>query len=270
MPNVPSDDPSPAARLVGDFLAWPGGAVFVAEGSTQITPHTHYAIQCVVGATEGLTIRMGRKGEWKPVAGALIPSRALHTIDSTRCRWGAVLFVEPETREGRAIAGRLQREHRTLAVDEVQGFIALLERGWRIEHSGEAVRSACQQFVRRLAGTAAAPPPDARVLAAIECISMQAGKEPTLEALAAAAHLSPSRFRHLFVEAVGMPLRTYLLWRRLLRAWEQQMRGASVTDAAHAAGFADAAHLSRTCRAMIGFPPSAMTLRGPISRQRPA
>ena len=31
------------------------------------------------------------------------------------------------------------------------------------------------------------------------------------------------------------------------------------TDAAHAAGFADSAHLTRTCRDMFGLPPSVMS-----------
>ena len=36
------------------------------------------------------------------------------------------------------------------------------------------------------------------------------------------------------------------------------MNGASLSTAAHAAGFADSAHLARTSRRMIGIPPSLM------------
>ena len=42
--------------------------------------------------------------------------------------------------------------------------------------------------------------------------------------------------------------------------------GASWTDAAHAAGFADSAHLSRTSRTMFGTTPSALQMSGPLSR----
>lgn len=45
------------------------------------------------------------------------------------------------------------------------------------------------------------------------------------------------------------------------------MQGETLADAAHAAGFADSAHLSRTARTMFGLPPSAMQMRGPLSAQ---
>jgi methylphosphotriester-DNA--protein-cysteine methyltransferase len=53
-------------------------------------------------------------------------------------------------------------------------------------------------------------------------------------------------------------LRQYVLWRRFVSVWEHRMNGASLSTAAHAAGFADSAHLTRTSRRMIGIPPSLM------------
>ena len=87
----------------------------------------------------------------------------------------------------------------------------------------------------------------------------------SLPEVAKAANLSPERFRHLFVEETGMPLRTYVLWRRLLHVWTLLMSGETLSAAAHAAGFADSAHLSRTARTMFGLPPSVLQMRGPLS-----
>jgi AraC-like DNA-binding protein len=84
--------------------------------------------------------------------------------------------------------------------------------------------------------------------------------------VAGEACLSPSRFRHLFVEQTGLALRPYILWRRFLRVWDLLMAGESLSSAAHSAGFADAAHLTRTCRRMFGFPPSALQVAGPLRR----
>ena len=86
----------------------------------------------------------------------------------------------------------------------------------------------------------------------------------TLAALAQAVHRSPSRLAHRFREATGVPLRRYV-WCRLRTAAEAAMRGSSLTEATHVAGFADSAHLSRTFRATFGIAPSFMFDRSRLS-----
>ncbi len=66
-----------------------------------------------------------------------------------------------------------------------------------------------------------------------------------------------------------MGLRPYILWRRFLRVWELVTTGTSLSAAAHAAGFADAAHLTRTSRRMFGFPPSLLRFDGPLRSGEP-
>ena len=74
--------------------------------------------------------------------------------------------------------------------------------------------------------------------------------------LAACVHLSPGRFRHLFRSELGMSVQSYLRWRRLHTALRATSYGLSLTEAAHLAGFADSAHLTRVCRTTFGIPPS--------------
>jgi len=104
---------------------------------------------------------------------------------------------------------------------------------------------------------------DERILRAVAYVKRRLDAPLALDDVAAEACLSPGRFRHLFVEETGMTLRAYILWRRLLRAFELAVRGESLSSAAHGAGFADAAHLTRTCRRMFGFPPSVLQVGGP-------
>ena len=77
--------------------------------------------------------------------------------------------------------------------------------------------------------------------------------------LAARVGLSASRFTHLFTEQVGIPLRRYVLWSRLRVAITLVQGGDDLTGAAHGAGFADSAHLTRTTREMFGLPPSVLS-----------
>ena len=83
----------------------------------------------------------------------------------------------------------------------------------------------------------------------------------TMGEAAGVACLSPSRFRHLFVARTGMSFRNYLLWARIEAAVGAAMGGLSWTESAHHWGFADSAHLSRTCRRMFGIAP-IMLIRG--------
>ncbi len=74
--------------------------------------------------------------------------------------------------------------------------------------------------------------------------------------LAKAIDLSPGRLTHVFTQREGIPFKRWLLWDRLLRTVDQLCAGADLTTAAHAAGFADSAHLSRSFRAHFGIPAS--------------
>jgi AraC-like DNA-binding protein len=255
------------SRYEGDFVAWSGGCLFIGSGGGSVAPHAHYAIQVVLGVPTGLRVQSGRRGEWVPCAGAVIPSRAVHSIDVAACEWTMVLFVEPETPAGRALSKRLQGHAELLDEQSVAEHSARLERAWRATKTAAAVQDAAQGLVSSLSGTVPHAPSDPRVLQAVEHVRSRLGETLTLEEVAAAVHLSPSRFRHLFVEETGMPLRTYQLWRRLLRVWEFLMQGENLAGAAHAAGFADSAHLSRTCRTMFGLAPSAMQMKGPLSEK---
>jgi AraC-like DNA-binding protein len=258
-------DTTGPSHYQGDFVAWNGGAIFIGSGAGAISPHAHYAIQLVAGTPSGPRVQFGPRGEWRSAPAALIPSRATHSIDVKDCRTSVVIFVEPETTEGRALTARLQGQPEILGADAVAAAMARLEAAWRTEQSADAVRATCMQLVRELAHTTVREPSDPRVLQAVAYLRERVTQSVTLEEVAAAVHLSPSRFRHLFVEETGMPLRTYALWRRMLHVWELVMEGETLSRAAHAAGFADSAHLSRTSRSMFGLAPSVMQMGGPLS-----
>ena len=253
-------------RYRGDFVAWTGGCGFIGEGrGAPISPHSHYAIQLAIGAPTGLRVQFGRRGEWQSCPAALIPSRATHSIDVNDCEWSAVLFIEPETPAGKALATRLQGGLEVLDADLVAAAAVRLNRAWRTEKSYDAVKAVCLQLVQDISQTTLREPSDPRVLAAVEYIRQRVDQAVLLSEVAQSANLSPGRFRHLFVEETGMPLRRYLLWRRLLHVWTLLMQGETLSTAAHGAGFADSAHLSRTARSMFGLAPSALQINGPLS-----
>jgi AraC family transcriptional regulator len=262
---------TPPPRYQGDFVAWRGGCAFLGLGGEgTIATHAHYAIQLVIGGPGGLKVQFGRKGAFEPCAAALIPSGAPHTIEMSECEWILVLFVEPQTTQGKALSALMEGKIRYLDAQAVLVASKRLQRAWRTERNADQVKAVCMQLVRELAQASSREPTDPRVLAVVEHIQQHADQAVSLGQAAAIARLSPSRFRHLFVAETGMPLRTYVLWRRILHVWTLLMQGETLSRAAHAAGFADSAHLSRTSRTMFGLPPSAMEVKGPLSAREKA
>lgn len=72
------------------------------------------------------------------------------------------------------------------------------------------------------------------------------------------ASLSAGHLGHLLREQTGAPPSLWRLWMRMQGAGLAIGRGANATYAAHQAGFADAAHLTRTARATLGVTPSGL------------
>ncbi|WNG35590.1 helix-turn-helix transcriptional regulator [Archangium violaceum] len=96
--------------------------------------------------------------------------------------------------------------------------------------------------------------PDRRVAQVLEAL-----RDPTTDRRLVVANtgLAQAHLQALFVRDVGLPIRTFQLWRRLLVAVAALAR-LDATSAAHAAGFADLAHFSRTSRRMLGYSPTGL------------
>jgi AraC-like DNA-binding protein len=234
--------------------------MFIGRYGSLVPMHAHYAIQVAFGPVHGIRFRTSEDEEWTSYDGVLIPSRQPHSMDVTGMPANAVMFVEPETREGRVLSVRYLHEPIVRmppnAFAATKGVFDAWEHG-----SVDDLIGASWRVIHELTGNVEpSVPSDERIVRATAYINANLDKKLSLEDVAAAAFLSPSRFRHLFVEQTGMGLRPYILWRRFLLVWELAMKGESMSSAAHAAGFADAAHLSRTSKQMFGFAPSLMPI----------
>jgi AraC family transcriptional regulator len=263
--NTLSDAPSRANPVVGvgQFIGWNGGCIFIGRHDSQIPVHAHQAIQLVVGRSAKARVHTAEQAPWIEYSAAIIASRQPHGLDVREADYGVVLFVEPETRAGQAI-----REHHLQGdgVVEVgsESLVAATQHlfdVWLEQRGRSAIAEAAQKVVQVLAaGAEPAVVTDPRILTAIAYVNDHIADELTLDDVATHAYLSPSRFRHVFAEQTGMGLRPYILWRRFLHVWDLLMAGQTLSTAAHSAGFADAAHLTRTCRRTFGFVPSAMLI----------
>ena len=227
--------------------------------------HAHHALQLCL-ARNG-TLRLGAldpsvdvtgEGGWM---GADVPH-------SVTCDGPVVqLYLDPESAIGRRLSTHANRTAQPIEAALARGLLAILDERLERPLEPDRLRGLVDEVFQRLdAGIApepsaercATPPPiDSRVRAALSALATREGREWSSEALASRIGVSERRLRQLFADEVGLPMRRYVLWLRVVEATDALRRGATPTDAALQAGFADAAHMSRAFRRLFGTPPAA-------------
>jgi len=227
---------------------WPDRLLLLGPGFDTAF-HRHHAAQFCLGLERAVRLRQARDARWASAPGFFVPPDAPHQLDAGG---GAValLYLEPESLAcAEALRQQAQAGPWTIADGAALTALRSLYAG-----SGGDLVTALHGFGGDAAATGLSRDP--RVAAALAWIDRHIEAPVRLAAVAAAVHLSTSHLAHLFSAEVGVPLRRYVLWRRLRAALERAFAGDSLTAAAHAAGFANSAHLSRTFRTNFGVTPS--------------
>jgi AraC-like DNA-binding protein len=253
---------------VGRAIFWEGGSLWLALITGVSELHIHHAIQISLPLKGLVRFRRSQSTEWVDYAGAVITPDLPHAFDAPGNVVANILF-EPESAAGRALLGRYGTPGITeLPAADIARLVAPLVRAYNRAAGDAELALLAQQVIADLSGTAPrAGTTDPRVLKVIAHIRDNLDEPISLSGLAVAAGLSPGRLRHLFVSETGISTKAFVLWERLNKALALGFGGMSWTEAAHAANFADSAHLSRTCRRMFGFAPTGARLEQLQDRQ---
>lgn len=75
----------------------------------------------------------------------------------------------------------------------------------------------------------------------------------TIDSFAEKVALSPSRLSHLFREQIGVPLKSYILFHQLEKAFTAILSGKNITEAAMLAGFDSPSHFAATVKKWMGM-----------------
>ena len=238
-----------------------GARVLYLGPSFALTPHRNatgvlaVALDGVIGVADNPG---GRTPHYREARSVLILPNSLHhlRIDSGRM---AFLYVDPLGHDLAALRMRMTDIGSRAAFDlrNERSAIELLGAVADRRLTSEQAR----RQVGELLGVASGTRADARILDAVRWMREAPCEPHALAELCMRAGLSSSRFLHLFKEVTGVPLRRYRIWNRIGAAARAVARGQSLTDAAHAAGFASSAHFSSAFRDMFGMTPTDLFAR---------
>ncbi|MGO1001868.1 helix-turn-helix transcriptional regulator [Lysobacter sp. CA196] len=211
----PADSIWTGALLLGEHVAVLQGR---AGGSGR---HAHYAHQLLL--SDGAPWQVEIDGQPQTGHRLWLPSFQPHAVLAAPSE-GCTVYLEPAHADVEAILRQLpQLPARLLAL---QPLLSSLSR---------------------------AQPLDRRLRTAIAEIGARLPEGVSAAEIAEAAHLSPSQLHRRFQSDLAITLRGWVLWRRLHQALARHLAGDSLTVSAHAAGFADLPHLSRSLRRMFGI-----------------
>lgn len=237
----------------GRILFWRGGSIWIGHAVDETGFHAHHAIQLTIALSEEHVSFRVPDGDWASYRAAIVAAHQPHAFKAAG-QLLALVFAEPESLEGRRLRERfpdgIAALDLTLLAEEASRLADAYEGG---APDDEVIR--CARAVTAKLASVQSPSArrlDPRIERALDIVRQGLDDTVTMTAVAQAVHLSPERFRHLFLEQTGIRFRPYVLWLRLETAVASYAAGSSLTDASHAAGFADSAHFSRTFKRMFG------------------
>jgi AraC family transcriptional regulator len=225
-----------------------------------VPAHAHHAIQIVI-ALDGCIAISGSDSEWRETRGIVVRPDAEHSFDCNGAL-GVMVFVDPESSEGIWLSTSLRQDITVVPDSRLEPMVTELRTfAEQPDESADIVAliRRCIQGLR--SGLAPIRKLDSRVTKVLDAIRGSDDLRMSLDQAADKACLSSTRFAHLFRDQVGLPFSRYMLWRKLTRAMVAVASEGTIAAAAHAADFADAAHLTRTFYQMVGMPPSVL-MRG--------
>jgi AraC-like DNA-binding protein len=226
--------------------------------------HERYAIAASLGGEADWFYR-GREHHGRPGCLSMMEPGESHRTPTVRQRV-FVVFIDPDRVAHAALAagarrsavhlGRPQTEHRGSDGSFVALARALLDhdRGLSVDE----LTAVCVQELVQIHAEDRAPRPSPcsqSVRRAKTRIEDSLAENVTLAELAREARVTPFHLIRSFQAVTGLTPHQYLIQRRLARARSLLRTGSTVTEVAHAVGFADQSHLHRHFKRVVGLTP---------------
>jgi AraC-like DNA-binding protein len=210
------------------------------------------SVSVYIAAEGAIRVKLGA-GDWQVGRMAVVPAYMPHQV-ATEGRLVHVIQAEAETLD----LASLPEVLRTSGVVENSAF---LERALSAIAGLQALPHFSDlgtlDFDDMFYG---APLPcrrlDPRIQRVVDAIKQHSSSMTTAEDSARSAHLSFSRFLHLFKSEVGVPFRGFRTWKRARGLLNHVNRTVNLAHVAQDTGYPDSTHFSHSIRQIYGLRPS--------------
>lgn len=238
------------------LLFWPGYFMYIGRGAdTKV--HAHHAIQIAIALETPIEV-IGKNAQ-RVYQAVIINSDVPHEC---RTFGGPFLLIniDPETSIGTA----LKREYliktgiAELPLAAIGNYPGQLKVMLGENNPADDIFQLTNELLTSIAHKHTPQPLDERIAQVLALLRRPEQESVSIKGLAGAVHISPGRLIHLFTQQVGIPVRKYILWSKLMTAVKKLDKHANFTHVALDGGFADAPHFNRTFKRMFGLSPTAL------------
>lgn len=232
-------------------IYWDRDKISILTNQIEAVPHKHWAMQLFLNVEKNLEINI--EGQQISCKCIVINHNTLHSF-STGNRLHFTLIMEPAACFARQfdeiLKGKNCHVFDNPEIDKAQSLLLrLIENGGMKEYHDFMI-----QLYKALGLKEQAKLYDERIQDLLSEIEQGNCDTYSIASFADKAALSPSRLSHLFKEQTGIPLKCYLQFHQMKRAFLALSNGKNITEASMTANFDTPSHFAAVTKRMMGMP----------------